>query len=62
MKEKITQKEVDFWIGHTTEEWIGDCMYRLFNGKVSLEVLRTEAKLMYKDYVEMDQGVRYERT
>ena len=62
MKEKITQKEVDLWIGHTPEEWIGDCMYRLFNGKVSLEVLRTEAKLMYKDYVEMDQGVRYERT
>jgi hypothetical protein len=62
MREKITQKEVDLWIGHTPDEWIGDCMYRLFNGEVSLEVLRTEAKLMYKDYVEMNQGVRYERT
>ena len=61
MKEKITQKEVDLWIGHNPEYWIGDCMYRLFNGKVSLEECRTEAKLMYKDYVEMDQGIRYER-
>ena len=50
-EEKITQKEVDLWIGHTPDEWIGDFMYRLFNGKVSLEDARTEAKLMYKGHM-----------
>tara|TARA_R110002012_G_scaffold240085_1_gene414217 strand:- start:179 stop:337 length:159 start_codon:yes stop_codon:yes gene_type:complete len=49
--EKTTKKEVSYWLGNSYDDWIHDLIYRLMNNKVSVDEIRTEAKLMYKDYL-----------
>jgi hypothetical protein len=47
---KTTREEVKHWLGNSYEDWIEDLMFRLMNNKISLEEVRGEIKLMYKDY------------
>ena len=47
---EVKRKEVKHWLGNSYKDWIQDLMFRLMNNNVSIEEIREEAKLMYKDY------------
>lgn len=47
---KVKREEVKHWLGNSYKDWIEDLMFRLMNNKVSIEEIKEEAKLMYKDY------------
>ena len=47
----MKREEVKHWLGNSYEDWIEDLMFRLLNNKVSVEEIKDEARLMYKDYL-----------
>ena len=48
---KVNKKIVNHWLGNSYNEWIGELILNITNKKITINDIKKEMVLMYKDYL-----------
>jgi hypothetical protein len=48
---KVNKKVVNHWLGNSYNEWIGELILNITNKKITVNDIKKEMLLMYKDYL-----------
>jgi|1048.fasta_scaffold49197_1 hypothetical protein len=48
---KVNKKVVNHWLGGSHNDWIGELILNMINKKISINDIKKEMLLMYKDYL-----------